>query len=95
MIAEKEECDGSEKSLDYMSTIEECAKGCEAEASMFAFGTNDYGKNRCIEAGCMCLCETSASSDGTCNQVSHMGYRLYKYKPDGKALIYSNASYLN
>ena len=54
---------------------------------MFAYGTNAYGLNRCTEAGCMCLCETSASIDGTCNQVRHIGYRLYKYKPDGKALI--------
>ena len=62
---------------------------------MFAFGTNDYGNSRCsndaptltkaysptlnVGSKCQCLCETSASSDGTCKEVRHTGYRLYKY----------------
>ena len=47
---------------------------------MFAFGTNDFGTDRCYDDGCACLCETSASPLGSCNTVSHNGYRLYKYQ---------------
>ena len=50
---------------------------------MFAFGTNDFGKNRCNDDGCRCLCETSATDEGTCNNVDHNGYRLYKYSNQG------------
>ena len=46
---------------------------------MFALGTNDFGVNRCNRKGCKCLCETSAEDDGTCDVVSHKGYRLYKF----------------
>ena len=46
---------------------------------MFAFGTNDFGTNRCNDDGCSCYCETSATEEGTCKRVDHNGYRLYKY----------------
>ena len=58
--------------------VENCAKMCHGKSTMFAMGTNDYGTNRCSEAGCSCLCETAAASDGTCNKVSHSGFRLYR-----------------
>ena len=60
-------------------SIRYCAAACKALSSMFAFGTNDYGKTRCSGLKCACLCETSASSDGTCKEVGNTGYRLYKY----------------
>ena len=50
---------------------------------MFAFGTNDYGTVRCGETGCSCYCETAASSEGTCSEGFHLGFRLYKYKTTG------------
>ena len=49
---------------------------------MFAFGTNDFGTNRCDYGGydgCRCLCELSATDEGDCTRVIHEGYRLYKY----------------
>ena len=46
---------------------------------MFAFGTNDHGEDRCYDGGCNCYCETAAAPDGTCNKVSHNGYRLYRF----------------
>ena len=50
---------------------------------MFAFGTTDYGfaPARCSNdnVNCECLCETSASPNGTCQEEHHTGYRLYKY----------------
>ena len=58
---------------------EECANECNIhDASVFAFGTNDFGSPRCNEKGCYCLCEPAANADGTCERVSHSGYNLYK-----------------
>ena len=58
---------------------------------MFIFGTNDFGQNRCDEDGCVCVCETGAKDDGTCNMISHDGYNLYKFKTRGNyALFVSN-----
>ena len=54
---------------------------------MFAFGTNDFELNRCTVEGCRCLCELSASEDGTCKEVENIGYRLYKYRRFGKMLF--------
>ena len=52
---------------------------------MFAYGTNDYGKTRCYKnRTCTCLCETLADQNGTCTQISHSGYRLYRYVEKGK-----------
>ena len=58
---------------------EACANECNIhDASVFAFGTNDFGSPRCNEKGCYCLCEPAANADGTCSRVSHSGYNLYK-----------------
>ena len=82
MVAEKKECDGSEIAYRYdekISTVGECANKCQESSSMFIFGTNDFGNPRCNEGACWCICETSATSVGTCNQIPHDGYRLYRY----------------
>ena len=77
--ASKTECSGSEISKGKLPSVDECASECKGISSMFAFGTNDYLKNRCDNNGCNCLCETSAAEEGTCDRVDHNGYRLYKY----------------
>ena len=82
LVADKTECGGSEESST-TSTVDECSKACHGKSSMFAFGTNDYGNPRCDSTGCVCLCETAASTDGKCSQISHSGYRLYKYTNSG------------
>ena len=95
LVKAKTECDGSEKAIGMVPSIRYCAAACKALSSMFAFGTNDYGNSRCsndyskltwklrpelkVVSKCQCLCETSASSDGTCKEVGNTGYRLYKY----------------
>ena len=85
MVAEKKECDGAEIEYGYNETIasvEECANKCRKLSSMFAFGTSDFGNSRCITGGvCKCLCETSATKQGSCNQIDHKGYRLYRFRP--------------
>ena len=82
MVAQQRECDGSETAYGYgekISTAGGCANKCQDSSSMFAFGTNAFGNTRCEDGACKCLCETSATSEGTCNQVSHSGYNLYRY----------------
>ena len=87
LVAEKKECDGSEVSKGKKSSLEDCATECRGTASVFAFGTNDYGTIRCNDAGCTCLCETSATVDGSCDQVNHNGFRLYKYLGKGNTFV--------
>ena len=86
LVKAKRECAGSEMKIGMVPSIGACAEACKDFSSMFAFGTNDYGNSRCSgcpgcsgNPKCQCLCETSASSDGTCKEVRHTGYRLYKY----------------
>ena len=86
MVAEKNECAGShsldEKEYGYgdrIETEEECAKKCRGLSSMFAFGTNDFGNDRCQNGFCKCICETSATKEGFCHQMSHSGYNLYRF----------------
>lgn len=54
---------------------------------MFAYGTNDFGGDRCQSEGCKCLCETAASTNGTCTEINHDGYRLFKYKFTGNIVF--------
>ena len=87
LVAEKKECGGSEINLSYHTTaatadIAMCAHLCKEKSTMFALGTNGFGSDshdRCFEHGCSCLCETAAKPDGTCDIVSHAGFRLYRY----------------
>ena len=88
-MAQQRECDGSETGYGYsekISTVGECANKCQDSSSMFAFGTNEFGNPRCKDGACWCLCETSATSKGTCNLVSHSGYNLYRYT---KGILFS------
>ena len=83
-VADAQECTGKEI-IKHAATLDDCAKSCEGLSSMFAYGTNDYGKTRCYKNGtCTCLCETIADRNGTCTQFSHNGYRLYRYVEKGK-----------
>jgi hypothetical protein len=79
LVAGKTECGGSEVGKGKLPSVDDCASKCEGVASMFAFGTNDFGTDRCNDEGCSCYCETSATEEGTCEREDHNGYRLYKY----------------
>ena len=83
MVAERKECGGAELWMGRLPSIEACVAKCRGVASMFAFGTNDFGWNSCYNDECTCYCETSAKDDGTCNLISNSGYRLYKYHSEG------------
>ena len=80
LVGQKLDCDGSEEAIGRLTEIGDCASACIGISSMFIFGTNDFGTNRCYDDGCECFCETSASPIGSCNTISHEGYRLYKYQ---------------
>ena len=80
----KKECGGSEEYKGSMDSVDECAEACKGVASMFAFGTNDFGVDRCNGNGCKCLCETGAVDGYPCDIVNHNGYRLYKYVRSSK-----------
>ena len=82
MLREKAECQGTEVDIGEVSTIEKCALECKTRSNWFAFGTNDYGTNRCTNGKCKCLCETISSSGGSCTFNNHKGYRLYGYGKD-------------
>ena len=85
LVAEKRECDGSEVAFGDGGTqsLKECAEGCHMlDASMFIFGTNDFGKPMCSEDKCECYCETSSKA-GVCNQKDNKGFRLYKFVQKG------------
>ena len=89
MVVEKNVCTGgaeTDKEYGYderIETVDECANKCSGLSTMFAFGTNDFGTQRCQNGFCKCICETSATKEGFCHQISHRGYRLYRYGAAG------------
>ena len=89
LVAEKKECMGSETWQGYQTSISECADKCKRKSTIFLFGTNDFGVERCNKDGCACMCEISVNSDGSCDMAPHNGYRLYKFETLGSyAIIY-------
>ena len=89
LVESRMECAGSEVLIaSDASSIDDCAIKCEGIAEMFIFGTNDFGDSTCSDNDlCKCFCETSSSYDGTCQQKSHNGYRLFKYKDLGDNFV--------
>ena len=79
LVEEKKECTGEEVNKGGKDSIDQCAMACSRLSSMFVFGTNDFGNDRCFSDGCKCICETGAKDDGTCDTVGHNGFRLYRY----------------
>ena len=92
MVEEKKECSGQEYSAGFYSEIHDCASSCKGKSSMFIFGTNEFGNNRCNmpgkPTGCACICEVAASGYGTCDTIGHTGYNLYKYSKGNSNVFY-------
>ena len=86
LVAEKVECSGAEVEAAPLTHLDlgSCAEGCKDKSSMFIFGTNDFGEDRCYSNGCECICETAARGVGICYMNDHKGYRLYKFGKLGK-----------
>ena len=76
LVAEKQECDGSEENVGFIS-LDECAARCKGEGwQRFIFGR--AGSSRCNSDGteCVCFCETVAPS--ACKRKESPHYNLYK-----------------
>ena len=77
LVSEKNECSGSEESGCLQASLEDCARACHTRCTMFVYGRE--GGSRCYGDKCLCYCETSASDEGTCSEIDHPDYNLYKY----------------
>ena len=72
------------------STEAECAEVCKYSSTMFAFGSDKYGGEKCQGGTCMCECQRE--TDGAnCNTIKYnKGFNLYrinlKFKGDGKSM---------
>ena len=80
LIEKKKECTGSEINKGSFLEVTGCAESCRQVSSMFVFGTNEFGTNRCDESGCACYCETAATNEGDCQLTDHEGYNLFKFE---------------
>jgi len=89
LVAEKKECTGSEvnKGRFGSNEIDKCANACKGVSSMFAFGTNDFGNDRCTSEGCNCICESGADEYGMCTMKDHDGYRLYRLNQESANVL--------
>ena len=95
LVAERKECEGSETNVGWKRTVADCADACRDKSSLFIFGTNDFGTNRCLLPcrGCKCFCENT-STFGICEQeIDHDGYRLYRFENDGNLYFETNLSF--
>jgi len=86
LVAHAKECGGKEIDVGKFKTVDECAAQCAAESMMFAFGTNDFGENKCKkkyfwwgDIQCPCYCETESSARGECPIIRNDGYNLYRF----------------
>ena len=64
---------------------------------MFIYGNNENGRNTCNkDDGCHCICETSADPKGTCPEIDHSGFNLYRFEEySGGKHIYNQFNYVN
>ena len=74
-----------------MATIHECAKQCHGIAAVFAYGTNDFGKQGCNSGLCKCKCVVKKKTwsppgmvdeNQECKQVNDESYWFFRYKPE-------------
>ena len=82
LVSDVSECSGSEIDQGQLENVIQCGERCRGVSTMFIFGTNDYGKTPCENGKCRCWCETSATTDGTCDITTNNGFRLYAYVGD-------------
>ena len=89
-VGEGKICDGSYVNNGRRNSIRDCGSFCNGNASMFIFGTNDFGGNACNKTECQCYCASEATIQGTCDttennqrifgHIEHIENRTYKIK---------------
>ena len=91
LVASKKECCGPGNWLDVGEfSIEHCAASCYGRGYLFAYGTNEFGTQRCKNVNqCSCICWTIGGSDGVCEHCRHAGYRLYKISSTGRFILFN------
>ena len=80
LVATKMRCSGEKLGNTFWKArhLKDCAKSCVGVSSMFIYERKEVS-NRCRGDGCECLCETTASPDGTCRMDMYDGYNLYRF----------------
>ena len=63
--------------------MDECSEKCKKLSPMFAYGTNDFERDGCINGLCKCLCVNS-DDDSTCESINQEEYWVYEFKDAGK-----------
>ena len=89
-MSEKHECEGGDDYACLQPSLEVCAIACKNRSSMFIYGRADGDETRCYGGKCRCACEAAASKEGSCTEVPHTGYNVYKYAPGNDGFIYRN-----
>ena len=82
-VAEKKTC-GSGEFAGHFHNTTECSQACKSKATMFAFGRG----GDCDDGKCRCQCQMSGTPDGTCEQIDHEDYNLYRFNI-GKSNVYA------
>ena len=77
LVGQKTKCKGSGSNQGKVTSVSECEALCADASSMFSFGTNDFGGEKCVNGNCECVCEEYTQADSDCEQVVSTGYRLY------------------
>lgn len=84
LIAEKAECESSAtkwpEQKGWFQDIEKCAEACYGVSSMFTFGTDDFGRKHSLGDRFACACQTTENENGTCQVISSVTRRLFKYE---------------
>ena len=79
LVKKRSQCDDAGEEYQQKLTLDGCAKACRATAQNFAFGTNEFGKNRCNGILCDCFCEFGTYKY-QCNKITvHDGFNLYAF----------------
>ena len=75
------------------ATINECSRKCVGMTSHFAYGTNEFGGQGCLDGLCKCFCIREMDNlDENCHQLDPKNYWFLQFKPgvssdvDGKSI---------
>ena len=84
LVARKKKCLGTSVEKVDQVTVDDCARACRKEASMFRFGLNKLGGALCNGLKCGCFCEHSGDFTEICTLIDDEDYAVYKYTTKGK-----------
>ena len=68
--------------LTETATLHECARKCHGLAEVFAYGTNDFGRQGCQDGLCKCQCVKGTNNDDQNCHGDKENYWFFRYKPE-------------